>query len=277
MNTRSRKDDAFYTSQKAVSSIRGFLSKSVRIKDFQVVCPTAGTGRLTKGFIKNALMYDRHPAPGVIQMEYQNLDVGSLGSRVLIFENPPFSQHDAVTFFNTMAAWDNVKYIAIVFPDRFRSDQISSNGKEVMHENFHCISHMPIPYGSFDDAGSSKVYIQSSFQIWKRMSKKRTKLDIGVDVGKFHISPNIGTKFWVKIGLDPNVKRSKKTRHRRIVTRTKPDKKYGKSIPICSRRGNIDENFLKEVLRHCYTSYKHHTPNTFHAGNFANALGEMLV
>ena len=124
-----RRDEAFYTKPSAVSIVRAYFTKWMADKGlcrdrWTFVGPTAGDGALTRGFIDDALLFDRVPRPkfNVRKCEYDQLDIGSLGDNVIILENPPFGQHNAVKFFNYMTGFSQVKYMAKIFPDRYRGD-----------------------------------------------------------------------------------------------------------------------------------------------------------
>ncbi|MEL0212207.1 MAG: hypothetical protein VW891_16780, partial [Novosphingobium sp.] len=100
------------------------------MNDYTLVCPCAGQGVLSRGFAPKALLFDKHPKPeyGVKQSDYMNLNVGALGDKIMILENPPFDKDHAVKFFNRMASFRQVGYIFVICPDRFRADQLSWDG-----------------------------------------------------------------------------------------------------------------------------------------------------
>jgi hypothetical protein len=248
-------------------SIVGF-----RMEKHAFVCPTAGDGALSRGFLDQALLFDKNPVPnaGVMKSDYRTLDVASLGERVVVFENPPFDQHNAVLFFNTMVAFENVEILAIVFPDRFRSDQVSWNGKSILNPFFHCVDHMPLPFGSFEIAGSFSAKIQCSFQIWERRASRREPVDIGIDVGKFHnFACNGGDVFWVK-RLNPLTH----TGSCPMVTKAKPRSNnllHRTAIPVRIRRFVPSPlEFVEDAYNMMWQEYPHHSLLSLHPGNLRN-------
>ena len=265
-------DEAFHTSAQVVPTIRSFLTRwmrraKIRQNDWTFVGPTAGRGVLTRCYLDGALLFDRHACVqcGVRQSEYEELDVGSLGDNIIVFENPPFGQHSAVKFFNCMARFPQVKYMALVFPDRFRGDQTSANGKSALDEYFHCTSHLPLPFGSFEDAGGVTVQIQCSFQIWERSDKKRFHPDVGFDVGGRDCTGN--NVYWVK-RFNPN--KYKGRAH--CVTTSKPHARH-LPIPIrVRRRVRHPKDVILRVLQNIWKDYPHHSRLSFHAGNLQNAF-----
>ena len=270
-------DEAYYTKSSTVSLVQNCLNQWMQDNDILrdswiFVGPTAGEGVLTRGFIEDALLFDRNPCPqfGVKKSEYDQLDVGSLGENIIILENPPFGQHHAVKFFNYMTGFSQVKYMALIFPDRYRGDQTSANGMSVLNEYFHCVAYTPIPFGSFEEAGGSKVQIQCSFQIWKRMSTKRMKHDVGVDVGQYQVNgENI---YWVK-RFNPNKYHGKC----KCVTRSKPRGRFKNSIPVRIRkRVYSPEDLILDVVKKIWDEYPQHSRQSLHAGNIKNMFNREL-
>ena len=105
------KDEAFYTKPSTVSIVQAYFDNWMTDKGlcrdrWAFVGPTAGDGALTRGFIDDALLFDRVPNSkfNVRKCEYDQLDIGSLGDNVIILENPPFGQHHAVKFFNYISS-----------------------------------------------------------------------------------------------------------------------------------------------------------------------------
>ena len=58
-----------------------------RMEKYTFVCPTAGDGALSRGFLDQAFLFDKNPVPksGVMKSDYRTLDVASLGERVVVF------------------------------------------------------------------------------------------------------------------------------------------------------------------------------------------------
>lgn len=272
------KDEAFHTSSNTVQFVRSFLltwmgDRKIRKDDWTFVSPTAGKGALTRGFLDKALLFDRHPCAemGIEQKEYEELKVGELGDNIIVFENPPFGQHNAVKFFNCMANYQQVKYMTLIFPDRYRGDQTSANGKSVLNEYFHCTSYLPLPFGSFDDASGSSVQIQCSFQIWERKEYKRIHIETGFKVGKYHVTT--GNIFWVK-RFNPNTY----TKKRKCVTPSKPTGIFKNAIPVqVCRITRSSEKKILEVVKKTWEEYPDHSVLSFHAGNIKNIINRRAI
>lgn len=274
----ARLDNAFYTSLPVVEAIHKFLYKWMENtptfvrSDWTFVCPTAGDGRLAKGFTK-AHMFDIHPdaKKKVKECSYETLDIAAIARKVVILENPPFSQGHVVKFFNTMAAWPQVGYMALVLPDRFRFDQLDSRGVTFANSFFHCVAHMPLDYGSFERASGVVAQIQCSFQIWERRPSERVAVDIGVDVGRAYIEDLCGDNvYWVK-RRNPATTRGRT----RVVTRTRPAPSALRPIPVCIRRYHHDPlGWLTEVVTAVWAKYPYHAEPSFHAGCIK---GEFMV
>jgi len=265
-NRDAHMDEAFFTAEKTVPLVQGFLTLfctvlNITIDEYQVICPCAGTGRLTKGFI-DARLFDRNEAPGITVREYMDLTVKDIGDqKALVFENPPFGQHNAVPFFNKMASFPQVEYMALIFPDKYRNHhEHPHDHRVVMNEYFHCVEYRHLPKGSFDDASGKTVVINTSFQLWKRKIIKREQLLWN------------GPVFWVETGLDPNKKRSKKNRRRGIVTISKT-KHTSFRIQIPTGHTKTD---LMMCLKKCRQEYPHYTGLTFHVGNLKNTIVNSL-
>jgi hypothetical protein len=262
--SRSTSDCAWYTSDIGVNVARDFFSKHFRIVNkhvvgFKVVCPAAGTGRLTRGFIQAAL-FDCKPSPrhGVAKADYTSLDLSGLGNTI-VFENPPFGQHHAVRVFNCMAQYDNVKHIVFLFPDRFRADQLSSDGRTHLHPQFECVDYAPLPVGSFESCDGINPFIKCSVQLWSRQTKVRGHSL--VRCGSLHVL-RTDRPLWVSTNLDPNIQRNKSTRRRCCITSTKRPK----SFPVAFQGMNKD--LLLRALIHCRSEYDY-SKTRLHPGNLA--------
>ena len=245
--------------------------------DNTFVCPCAGQGVLSRGFAPKALLFDKHPKPehGVKQSDYMDLDIGALGDKIMILENPPFGQGNVVKFFNRMASFRQVGHIFVISPDRFRADQLSWNGRDELNPYFHCVAFMPLPYRAFENASGSIPQIQTSFQIWVRKETPRAGYT-GVKVGKLRVSA-ADADWWVK-------REKPETASRRSVELVTEYKFYrnGKStgIPVKFPPG-IDRAEGKKILlaaiEKMWAEYPQHSKLSLHPGNLKLHLDELLA
>jgi hypothetical protein len=252
-----------------------FRRIGLKIGDHKVVCPCAGEGVLTRGFIPNALLFDKHPKPelGVKQSCYLRLDLGALGDPILIIENPPFGRQHVVRFFNRMASFRQVKIMAIIMPDRFRADQLDWLGRDELDPRFHCIDHLPLPYGSFEDAGGSIAQIQTSFQIWVRKAAPRAAYE-GVRVGEHNIPPAGGVDWWVK-KFNPRTY----TKSSDVITKNRPKPDKYNAMPVQfppGIAGAEGEQILRAAIDKMWAEYPEHPKPSLHPGNLKLHLDEIL-
>ena len=275
------KADAYYTREKTAKASQICLMQYFgnRLKDFTIVGPTAGKGAMTNGMDRNVFdihLFDLHPHEYVKQCSYLDLEVNALGERIIIFENPPFGQFHAVRFFNTMAEFAHVEYIAIVFPYRFVGDQKSSDGKMCLDENFHLVSNVLLARDSFKSelTWGSQATIQCSFQIWKRMSTKRILPQVIVRVGKHNIRRN-HRMWYLKYTLNPHRRRTKKNRRKNILTRSRPNS--GARMPIGIDPSKDTPAIRAVILAAFSNSYLYsHTTYNYHPGILQVELNKLL-
>jgi hypothetical protein len=280
----SRTRDAFYIKQDvAMMQIQPQMAqwmtdKKISRDVYTFIGPAAGVGALTRGFKNaNVLLFDlvashKH---GVKYANYKQLDVGVYGDDVCIFENPPFGQHHAVKFFNTFAKQPQVKYMALVFPDRYPYDQREARpGGVVLNENFHCVGTKLLAFGSFEKAGGSSAQIQCSFQLWERRASKRgpSEHTRNFDVGPHVLSENRGNLFYLK-GFDPN----RYTKGEHLVTTCKAKSAY-RQFPIRlytpdSVSMTNQKRFITRAIKTMWRDYPHHARPSLHSGNILKALG----
>lgn len=282
---RDSKKDAYYTSPQLVKMVQEFFKDFLFAQGvkYTIVCPTAGDGRLTleNEFLPEAHLSDLDPKhPSIKQQDFNSLDVNALGHNIIVFENPPFSQHYAVKFFNAMAHYSNVKYIAIIFPDRFRGDQTSSDGKSILDRHFHLVDHMPIKEGLFEEAGGRGVQIPASFQIWKRRETPRKDLNVGVTsmtVTKKNASKLSGGLI-IRTSMNMNQTRSTVTQNRSHVIYSDPIKNKSAHLYIHFKDQSISdpEQFAMQVTRKCYDNHPELGSFGFTAGIFMIAACEVL-
>lgn len=269
-NERDPKDDAFYTTSAACATFQAFVAASryfcsslVADGTHTVVCPTAGFGALTRGFVDNALLFDMHPQPkcGVAGCKYMELDIEAYGKFVIIMENPPFSQYDAVPFFIRMAIFAATRVMFLIFPDRFRGDPLNSKGTQELDENFHCVDHKLLPYNSFEKASGSAARILTSIQVWVRKPYKRAAY-AGIPVGNHRVAGADATH-WVK-------RRNPLLTKLEVVTATKPYPDTYKSFPVKFPDSVSYEDgkaILAEAVKSMWEEYPHHSMISLHAGN----------
>jgi hypothetical protein len=179
-----------------------------------------------------------------------------------------------VPFFNHMASSPNVEAMILLFPDRFRGDQLSSRDSHgELDPYFHCVAYKPLPYGSYEAADGSRAQIQTSVQLWIRKSYPREPYS-GVLVGEKRVSP-AEAQFYVKrFNLDTY------TLYASLITQTKPsDDKYD-AWPVAFP-ANIDPATAMEVLQAAdeklWREYPYHSMKSIHAGNLKLHIDEVLA
>jgi hypothetical protein len=273
MDNRLTKDSAWFSGGSIPETTRTVF-REYMVKNhgttwndqFDILCPTAGDNRIAGGYFQNVHAYDRNPQHESVTMcDFQNIDVSSLERRIVVLENPPFSAHIAVKFFNKMAEFANVDIIAIVFPDKYRGNPRDAYTKRVMNRHFHCVSHRVLPSDEFEDAQGVSVKMLCTFQVWVRKPILRDDSVVGL---KFGVNIIGRPDFWIRV-FNPTTKSRKR---RKVITKFKPVK--GNGIPVQVHEASTELYHKKRIecaMVSTYTNHAH-TDQGFNEGNLINSL-----
>ena len=156
-----------------------------KIDDIKFDCiiePSAGNGSFSDELTKHnnskfstLLFFDIEPEKnGIMREDFLSLKNNTFDkyNNILCIGNPPFGKQNnlAIKFFNKCASFNNVSYIAMIFPKSFRKNSIQNK----LNLYFHLFWEEDIPDNSFISSDGNITYnIPCIFQIWKKEKNVR--------------------------------------------------------------------------------------------------------
>lgn len=187
--------DQFYTIPEVVKDIC-FKIIDILTKCSLIIEPSAGNGifmEIIRDIINDdkIIGYDIKPdyslEENIIQQDFLSpsfqkelISKTKDENEILIIDNPPFGNNGslAINFFNTCSHIPNVKYIGFILPLSFEKQSM----KDRLDLNFSLEQSFILPVNSFYHHGIIKN-IPTCFQLWKRISKRRDKLQTIEPIG----------------------------------------------------------------------------------------------
>jgi hypothetical protein len=217
---------------------------------------------------------DPVPGHGVEKMKYQDVDLDSFGTKVVIYENPPFKGEAGIDFLNHFFGDDNVDTAIVILPDHYRGHQTSTRGKKTINPFFHCTTHKVFPPNSFEPAEGKNVEVLISIQKWVRRDYVRPEFPLQFKaVGKYNIDK--GIKMYVK-KLNPLARR--KGRDLVYITRSPTNRGDENGLPILISKERPTPRFrmrlranVRMINARCFQTSNTSSERLFRAGNFNNA------
>jgi len=167
--------DKFYT-KKAI------VERCVSVLDFDkyevIVEPSAGSGAFLEYLPKNkTVALDIEPdISSIIKMDF--LDTRPpLNYKYLVIGNPPFGKNSSLAkkFFNHAATFADT--IAFVLPRTFRKVATVNQ----LNLNFHKVHDELLPLESFECPDGTPYSVPCVFQIWKKRSTLREKINLPLE------------------------------------------------------------------------------------------------
>lgn len=161
---KSRELDQFYTNPKIASYCFDVISEKIKLEDYFLIEPSAGTGSFSDLFHENSVALDLDPKKDYI-LAKNFFDFIPITSHNITIGNPPFGKNSslAIKFFNKAASFS--EYICFILPRTFKKDSVYNK----LDLNFHLIYSEDLPKNSF--IFNDKSYdVPSVFQIYKKGS-----------------------------------------------------------------------------------------------------------
>lgn len=146
--------------------------------------PAGGTGEFIEGLLRNGILgekiesYDIEPRHNLVQKTSDFLEENiPYKSERIIVSNPPFGRANSlsVKFFNHCAVSGDV--IGFLIPKAWRKWSVQGR----LDLDFHLVEDIDMPPVSFYDVNGSPHVggkLQTIFQVWKRGTPKRQKVEI---------------------------------------------------------------------------------------------------
>lgn len=172
-NGRKDKLDRFYTSVENAKQCLSFLN----LNEYDcIIEPSAGCGNFSK-MIPNCYAYDIAPQDSsIIEADWFKLDKNQFAdySNILVCGNPPFGEQNtlAIKFFNEAARFCNT--IAFILPLSFKKTSIQNK----LDLNFVLFKEYDLPDCLFLLQNKQNVNVPCVFQVWKKTSEPRVKLEL---------------------------------------------------------------------------------------------------
>jgi len=137
---------------------------------FKYIEPSAGDGSFLTVLPSDfTIAMDIDPKhPNVVEQDYLEWKPVDIGSRYVVFGNPPFGLrgHQALKFINH--SYEFAEYVCFILPQLFESDGKGVPRKRV--KGFHLIYSEKIETNFYEPSGTDKkeVKINTIFQIWSK-------------------------------------------------------------------------------------------------------------
>jgi len=171
----SRFLDQFYTKPEIAAKCIAFLKEKYNLKNFFLLEPSAGMGAFSNHFHLNSRALDIDPKKENIERaDFLKIDLEWFkGRSVMTIGNPPFGKNAslAIKFFNRSAEISEI--IAFIVPKTFKKVSVINK----LDLNFHLEEEYEIPENSFI-FGGEEYSVPCVFQIWRKSSSKREKIEI---------------------------------------------------------------------------------------------------
>jgi predicted RNA methylase len=251
--------DQFYTNKETAKFCYMELENLIKLKDYFLFEPSAGTGSFSNLFHKNSLAIDIEPKHNnIIKIDFFNFDSKILENKnVITIGNPPFGKNSnlAIKFFNKSSEFS--EYIAFIIPKTFKKDSVQNK----LNLNFHLIKEIEIPLNSF--IFKEKEYSAPCiFQIWKKENIKRNKKEKKTETKYF--------LFTKKEEADIAIRRIGVLAGKVILDL----EKYKESSHYYLKIKNKNQEKIYNTLKECYKEFNEIAKNT--AGNPSLSKTELV-
>lgn len=175
MISKSKELDQFYTHEEVAIECYNEIKRIIKIEDYFLLEPSAGTGSFSNLFHNNSLALDIEPKnKGIKKSNFLEFNIKNLKEKkVITIGNPPFGKNSslAIKFFNKSAEFS--EFICFIIPKTFKKDSVINK----LNQNMFLIKEKEIKEDSFIFEGE-KYKVPCIFQIWKKENHKREKIRI---------------------------------------------------------------------------------------------------